>query len=168
MGDDNKQIITQCNRVPCRLWLLRYSCPDSPRKVNQLVNEILHAEALGSLKDELVANIPYTGVCEVQGKKFWVGVSRAEGLEIREVCPSRLKKRATPYSVSHQRLVQQLYSVILFYEMFRIADKSIPAVTAVSWLLEGTGEREKIEGGNASDLRSDFARHFLCLHFSSS
>ncbi|KAK4797451.1 hypothetical protein SAY86_029777 [Trapa natans] len=37
------------------------------------------AEILNSLEDELVASVPYTGECELQGNKVWIGVSRADG-----------------------------------------------------------------------------------------
>lgn len=39
----------------------------------------MQAEVLFSLEEEVTASIPYTGECEINGKKVWVGVSRADG-----------------------------------------------------------------------------------------
>lgn len=40
----------------------------------------VQAEILPSLDDELVANIAYSGECQIEGSsKVWVGISRAEG-----------------------------------------------------------------------------------------
>ncbi|KAI4338518.1 hypothetical protein MLD38_023567 [Melastoma candidum] len=37
------------------------------------------AEVLSSLEEDVTASVPYTGECEINGKKVWVGVSRADG-----------------------------------------------------------------------------------------
>ena len=83
----------------------------------------LQAEILPSLEDQVIANIPYSGECLIQGNsKVWVGVSRAEGSKC---------ERCWNYSLlvgsfsDHPTLCSRCHNVV--------GDQLPREVVAVSW-----------------------------------
>lgn len=79
------------------------------------------AEVIPSLGDELTADVPYSGECEINGKKVWIGVSKAEGSKCERCWNYSPKVGSFP---EHPTLCSRCYPVV--------AIQSPHAVAAVS------------------------------------
>lgn len=93
----------------------------------------MQAEVIPSLEDELTADVPYSGECEINGKKVWIGASKAEGSKCDRCWNYSPKVGSFP---EHPTLCSRCYSVVVI--------QSPRAVAAVSWGIVSKREAETV------------------------